>query len=40
MYLGTERNAPVIPNQSFQTGFNLVNAAVVCAIKAWNPHQL
>ena len=29
---------------SFQTGFNFVNAAVVCAIlensRAWNPHQL
>ena len=29
---------------SFQTGFNLVNAAVVCAIlestSAWNPPQL
>ena len=29
---------------SFQTGFNLVNAAVACAIlqvsQAWNPHQL
>ena len=29
---------------SFQTGFNLVNVAVACAIlqvsQAWNPHQL
>ena len=25
---------------SFKTGFNLVNAAVVCAIQAWNPHRL
>ena len=31
---------------SFQTGFNLVNVAVVCAVlswrvsEAWNPHQL
>ena len=24
---------------SFQTDFNLVNAAVACAILAWNPHQ-
>ena len=25
---------------SFHTGVNLVNAAVVCAILAWNTHQL
>ena len=25
---------------SFQTGFNLVSAAVVCAILTWNPHKL